>query len=95
MGRPMPLWSTQGSHRYEEEIVPRRPHTKFVREGQYGAEVDVELIDEDVGWSPYLSLEDAQKLDHVREALRQGDLKRAVQLARVFKLTPITVGSRL
>ena len=31
--------------------------------------------------------------DDVRQALRQGDLKRAAQLARVFKLTPITVGS--
>jgi hypothetical protein len=69
--------------------VPRQPHTKFVREGQYGAEGDVELIDAEVGWSPYLALEDAQKLDDVREALRQGDLKRAAQQARVFKLTPI------
>jgi hypothetical protein len=34
---------------------------------------------------------EAQKLDTVREALRQGDLKRASQLARVFKLTPVTV----
>ena len=76
---------------HEEEIVTRRPHTKFVREGQYGAEVDVELIDEEVGWSPYLSLEDAQRLDDVREALRRGDLKRAAQFARVFKLTPIAV----
>jgi hypothetical protein len=71
--------------------VNRRPHTKFVREGQYGAEVDVVLIDEEVGWSPYLSLEDAQRLDDVREALRQGDLKQAAQLARVFKLTPIAI----
>jgi hypothetical protein len=91
MHRLTPLRSTQCSHRYEEEIVPRQPHTKCVREGQYGAEVDVELIDEEVGWSPYLALEDAQRLDDVREALRQGDLKRAAQLARVFKLTPIAV----
>jgi hypothetical protein len=76
---------------HEEELVTKRPHTKFVREGQYGAEVDVELIDEGVRWAPYLSLEEAQKLDDVREALRRGDLKRAAQLARVFKLTPIAV----
>jgi hypothetical protein len=76
---------------HEEEIVTKRPRTKFVREGQYGAEVDVELIDEEVGWSPYLSLEDAQRLDDVREALRRGDLKQAAQLARVFKLTPIAI----
>jgi hypothetical protein len=71
--------------------VTGRRHTKFVREGQYGAEVDVELIDVEVGRSPLLSLEDAQKLDDVREALQRGDLKRAGQLARIFKLTPIAV----
>ena len=40
-------------------------------------------------WSPYLSLEDAYKLDDVRQALRQGNLKAAARLARVFKLTPV------
>jgi hypothetical protein len=66
-----------------------RRHTKFVREGLYAAEVDVELIEDDNGWSPYLSLEDARKLDAVREALRSGDLEAASQLARVFSLTPV------
>jgi hypothetical protein len=37
----------------------KRPHTKLVREGTYAAEVDVELLDADYGWSPYLFLEDA------------------------------------
>ena len=68
-----------------------RRHTKFVHEGQYAAEVDVELIESETGWSPYLSFEDAQKLDEVREALREGDLRRVARLARVFKLTPIGV----
>lgn len=69
-----------------------RPHqTKLIHEGQYVAEVEVELIHTDEGWSPYLSLEDAQKLDQVRKALRQGDLKRASQLARVFRLTPVSL----
>jgi len=45
-----------------------RHRTKLVREGQYVAEVDVKLIEEDEGWSPYLSLEDAAQLDSVREA---------------------------
>jgi hypothetical protein len=66
-----------------------RRHTKFVREGSYAAEVDVELIEEDNGWSPYLSLDDARKLDAVREALRRGDLEAASRLARVFSLTPV------
>jgi hypothetical protein len=67
--------------------MTRRHHTKLLHEGQYAAEVDVELIESEEGWAPYLSLEDAQKLDTVREALRQGDLNRASQLARVVKLT--------
>jgi len=66
-------------------------HIKLIREGQHAAEVKVELIDTNEGWSPYLSLEDAQKLDEVRKALRQRDLKRASQLARAFQFTPVSV----
>jgi hypothetical protein len=64
--------------------------TRFIHEGQYAAEVEVELTITDEGWSPYLSLDDAYKLDDVRQALREGDVKRASQLARVFRLTPMT-----
>ena len=45
--------------------MKKRHHTKLVHEGKYVAAVDVELIDTDDGWSPYLSLEDAYKLDDV------------------------------
>ncbi len=69
--------------------MTKRHHTKLVHEGQYVAEVDIELIDVEEGWAPYLSLEDAQKLDEVRQALRRGDLKTASRLARVFSLTPV------
>jgi hypothetical protein len=69
--------------------MTRRRRVKLLREGQYAAEVDVELIDVEGGWAPYLSLADAQKLDEVREALRRRDFKRASQLARIFKLTPL------
>jgi hypothetical protein len=71
--------------------MSRPSRTKLIHEGRYAAEVEVELIDTDDGWSPYLSLEDAEKLDEVRKALRRGDLKRANQLARVFQLTPVSV----
>ena len=41
--------------------------------------------------APYLSLDDAYRLDDVREAQRSGDLRRALQLASgVYKLTPVT-----
>ncbi len=69
----------------------RRRSTKLVHEGQYVAEVDIELIDADEGWAPYISLNDALRLDDVRDALRRGDLKSASRHARLYSLTPIAV----
>ena len=71
--------------------MKKRKRTKLVHVGQYVAKVDVELIDMNKGWSPYLSLDDAYKLDDIRDALQQGDIKNAARLARVFTLTPIAV----
>ena len=52
--------------------------------------MDVLLVEEEGGWSPYLSLEDAGKLDAVRDALRAGDITRGAQLAtRLYRLTPL------
>jgi hypothetical protein len=65
--------------------------TKLIHEGKYVAEVDVNLIINDDEWAPYLSLEDAYKLDDVRQALRQGNLDIATKFARVFTLTPVAV----
>jgi hypothetical protein len=67
-----------------------RHHVKLVREGSYAAEVEVEFIDTADGWSPYLSLDDARKLDEVREALRRGDITAASQLSRVYSLVPVS-----
>ena len=75
----------------DEVQVSTKATTRLVREGDFVAEVDVHLIEADGGWAPYLSLDDAYRLDDVREALRSGDLRRASQLAsRVYKLTPVT-----
>ena len=71
--------------------MTKRHHTKIVHEGQYMAEVDVEVIDTGDGWSPYLSLEDAYKLDDIRTALHRGDIKTAARIARVFTLMPVTI----
>ncbi|MCB2261733.1 MAG: hypothetical protein LGR52_02150 [Candidatus Thiosymbion ectosymbiont of Robbea hypermnestra] len=68
-----------------------RKKTKYIHEGQLVAEVDVELIVTDDEWSPYLSLQDAYKLDDVHEALRRGDLERASKIARVFTMQPIAI----
>lgn len=63
---------------------------KLLHEGEYAAEVEVELITADEGWSPYLSPEDAERLDSVREALRRGDLHAASRYARIYHLTPVS-----
>ena len=67
-----------------------RETVKLVREGAYAAEVDVQLMDDEAGWPPYLSLQDAQKLDSMRRALRSEDLDSATKLGRVFRLLPVS-----
>jgi hypothetical protein len=52
--------------------------------------VSVELIEEEGGWSPYLSLDDARKLDSVKLALRRGDIAEASKYGPVFELMPIS-----
>ena len=70
--------------------MSRRSTKKRVREGELVAEVEVELQEADGDWAPYLSPEDAYRLDHVREALRAGDFERASGLAdRFYRLTPV------
>jgi hypothetical protein len=71
--------------------MTKRHHTKIVREGDFVAEVSIELIESGEGWAPYLSLEDALKLDEVREELRRGDLKTAATKANIFILKPVSV----
>ncbi len=71
---------------------PTRVSTRFLREGDYAAEVEVTLIGDDdpLGWGPYLTPKDAQKLDDVRKALRANDTSAASKLAiRVYALTPV------
>jgi hypothetical protein len=66
-----------------------RKSKRFIREGKYAAEVPVDLIEDHTAWSPYLSPEDAHKLDTVRLALRRGDIAEASKYGRVFELTPV------
>jgi hypothetical protein len=66
---------------------------KLVREGTYVAEVEVTLIDteSDHPWAPYLSADDAIKLDEVRLALRRKDLAVAGRFGRIYELVPVTL----
>ncbi len=67
-----------------------RKHTKFVRAGNYAAEVEIEIIDSEDGWAPYITLDDALKLDRVREALQSGDVATANTYAKkVYALSTV------
>ncbi len=69
--------------------MKHRKKTKYVHEGRYVAEVEVELLEDDTGWSPYLNVEYACKLDDVRDAIRQGDLESAAKYGRIYELHPV------
>jgi hypothetical protein len=80
-----------GRNLAKEADMSTRTTKRLVREGDLVAEVEVNLVEAEGGWAPYLSLDDAYRLDDVRDALRLGDVARASQLAaRVYRLTPVT-----
>ena len=66
-----------------------RKKLKLVHEGKYVAEVEVDPIDDDTGWAPYISIDDAKKMDAVRAALRGGRIDEASTYGRVFELQPV------
>lgn len=66
--------------------MKKRRRTKLIHEGKYIAEVDVELMETEDEWSPYLSVEDAYKLDDVRETLRRGDVRRPYSTVESLRL---------
>jgi hypothetical protein len=70
-------------------MTRRRRQLKLVQEGQHAAEAEVELILDEDGWSPYLSLDDAYKLDDKRDALRRGDIETTAGFGQVFRLKPL------
>lgn len=66
--------------------------TRLVEEGGYVAKVPVTLIyetDDPTNWGPYLSADDALKLDAVRAALRRGDIADAARHGEVFELNKV------
>ncbi|MFO8156304.1 MAG: hypothetical protein ACQERR_10110 [Pseudomonadota bacterium] len=69
--------------------MAQRTKTKYVHEGKYVAEIEVSLIEDGTHWSPYLSIDDAYKLDDVRDALREGDLDAAAGYGRIYEMRPV------
>jgi len=67
-----------------------RKVVRFVHAGKLAAEVTVELIPDDNAWGPYLSTDDALKIERVQEALERGDIASAAKEAKVFELLPVS-----
>ncbi len=70
-------------------MMKKHNRIKYIHEGKYVAKVTVQLIEGEHEWAPYLSLHDAYKLDDVREALRDDDIKAASRKAEVFTMQPV------
>ncbi len=65
------------------------PVIEYIHEGKLVVEVDVTSIETESEWSPYYTIQDVQKLEAAREALRRGDLDTARALGRVYEMRPI------
>ena len=63
---------------------------RFVHVDKYAAKVEIELIPDDGARGPYISRDDALKLDRVRSALKRGDIAAASREARMFQLMPLS-----
>jgi hypothetical protein len=63
--------------------------TKRLRHGNLMAEVKVTSIPDDGAWGPYLSLDDASKLERVNRALLLGDVEAASKDAMVFEVAQV------
>lgn len=66
-----------------------RKTIKMIHEKNYAAEIEVELFEDETGWSPYLASGEAEKLDKLRRALVEDDLKIATTMAKVYKLETV------
>lgn len=63
-----------------------RKQIKYIHEGHYVAEIEVQLLDSDSSWSPTMSLDDAYKLDDIRAYLKQGDVASAARHSVVYEM---------
>ena len=73
-----PVWTTT-----------QRKKLQYVHEGRYVTEVEVGLLEDETGGSPCLSLEEACKLDDVREVLYRGDVEAAAKYGRIYELRSV------
>lgn len=67
----------------------KKTKVKLIHEGQYIAEVPLEVDDVDKPWAPWVTVEEARKLDEVRLALRRNDLAAAGKFGKIYRVTQV------
>ena len=67
----------------------KKTKTKLVHEGQYIAEVTIEVEDVDQPWAPWVTGDEARKLDEVRKALRRDDIETAGKYGKIYRITQV------
>ena len=72
---------------FREGEVMERKHTKLIHEGDFVAEVRISVEETDEPWSPYVSPDEAMKLDEVRLALRRKDISAAAKYGKVYRVS--------
>jgi len=66
-----------------------KKQTKLIHEGDYVAEVRISIEQSDGPWAPYVSPDEATKLDEVRLALRKNDIETAAKYGKVYRVSLI------
>ncbi len=62
---------------------------KRIHEGKLVAEVAITLHYDGSEWDPTIDVLDIEKLERVRLALRNGDIKTAFKEAKVYEMMPL------
>jgi len=68
----------------------KKQSVRVTIEGKYAAEVAIEVVEDESGWSPYVTFGEATKVADVRGALRLGDTATAARLVKVHELLPLS-----
>jgi hypothetical protein len=70
-----------------------RTWTKIERllEYPYYAEVEVEIVRDELGWPAALPPESVEKVERVRAALKASDLPAALREAKVWEVKPVAL----
>ena len=63
---------------------------RVIIEEKYAAEVPIEMLEDETGWSPYVTFDDATKVADVRRALRSRDIATATRYGMVYEHLPLS-----